>query len=625
MQSKRFSGRVASFLILLAVAALPQRCLCAQQSGVEAIRYNVDASNPATHTLHITMHVPAAAGGVTDLAIPAWTPGYYQILDFSKDIRNLCATDKDGKTLRVEQPNALTWRISSPSSFRVDYDVNAVEPGFGFFRCHADAHSTYINGAAAFLYVINGADRPCTLTIRVPNGWRVVAPLDPLGPVRSSSQGTLAEYQAQNYEDLIDAPIQSGDLEQLDFRVSEVPFSVVLVGQSPVDRGALEDTIRRIAGAGMKLFGSVPFKRYVFIIHFAVGSFGGGLEHRASCVLNVPSAPSNPAHPWAALIAHEYFHAWNVKRIRPVGLGPFDLSTKVRTPSLWFAEGVTDYYSQVLLRMANLTTPEEFLGEMARRIELFDTNPAHLRISAEEASRRAWEGGSMGYGGLDYYIAGSVLGFMLDIEIRAATAGRRSLDDVMRLLDHDYGSANRAYPETAILDAVNKVAGRDLSALYNRCIKAPARISWNEVLGRAGLALGGPDHPEPYLGVVCPLDGGSPAVVEAVDGASPAAQAGIQPGDVLAAMDGAPVNAASIRDAVARLQPGQSVVMTVKRGMEEAQITVRVGSRSSDGRLLLLPDADPVTLRIRDGLLRKELSGNAASPAAQVPTQSPSG
>lgn len=621
MQLKRLTHRrTASVAFLLAWTLLQFPCAGAQQLPA-AIQYELDATRSAAHVLHVTMRVPSTDPEAADIAVPAWSPGYYQILDFRRDIHNMRAASMDGRALDLQQTGPLTWRVSGKGPFRLDYDVDAAEAGFGFFRCHADARTAYVNGSAAFLYLPAERDRPCVLTVHMPTGWKIAAPLNPAETAQSTPEGVVARFRAPNYEALIDAPIQMGALEQIDFTVRGVPFSIALVGQSPVDRKALQDTVQRIAAAGMRLFGSVPFSRYVLVVHFAVGSFGGGLEHRASAVLNVPSSPQDPVHPWASLIAHEYFHAWNVKRIRPAGLGPFDLSKEVRTPSLWFAEGVTDYYSQVLLRMANITTPEDFLADMARRIKSFEANPAHLLISAEEASRRAWEGGSMGYGGLDYYIAGSVLGFMLDIEIRSATAGRHSLDDVMRWMDRRYGAANRAYPEGAILEAVNAVAGTDFSALYNRTIRAPGRIDWNEVLARAGLVMGGPGHVEPFLGIACPVDEGSGAVVEAVEPGSPAAEAGIQPGDVIAAIDSVPVNAANVRDVAGRLRPGGAAVLTVQRGSGEVRITVRVASRRTDGRLALIPDVDPLVARIRKELLRIEAAGAVGSPPAQIPTQ----
>ncbi len=626
MPPKRFiHATVRFFAVLLVLIPFQQTLASPQENSPERLRYDVDATRASGHTIHVTIHVPAEPTPATDLAIPAWSPGYYQILDFRRDIHDLHATDMDGHTLPMKQLDSLTWRVAASGPFLVDYDVQATEAGFGFFRCHADAHTAYINGAAAFLYLPKAKDRPCSLRIRAPSGWRIAVPLEPLNTPQSTTTGVEQDFRAHDYEDLIDAPIQMGELEQLDFRVHTVPFSIVLVGQSSVSRDALKDTVARIASAGMQLFGSVPFPRYMFLIHFAVGSFSGGLEHRASAVLNVPASPSDSAYPWASLIAHEYFHAWNVKRIRPAGLGPFDLTTKVPTASLWFVEGVTDYYSQVLLRMAGITGAEEFLAEMARRIAAFENNPAHLRISAEEASRRAWEGGSMGYAGLDYYIAGSVLGFMLDIEIRSATGGSHSLDDVLRLLDRKYGAANRAYPESAILEAINQVAGRDLSDLYQRTIRAPARIPWNEILGHAGLALGEPNRTEPYLGVICPLDAASPAVVEAVDPGSAAANAGLMPGDVVTAVDGVPVTAGNIRNIVAHLQPGESVVISITRAGTPAHITLPVGSKRTSGGIVLVPDADPLAMRIRAGLLREGPVGSSMSPAPEVTTKSPAG
>jgi predicted metalloprotease with PDZ domain len=396
-----------------------------------------------------------------------------------------------------------------------------------------------------------------------------------------------------------------GIMDRHDFTVKGIPFSAILVGETDVDPEALIRSLTKVSEAGIGIMGHAPFKRYYYIIHMAEGNFGGGLEHRSSTVLNVSGNVGKQPHPWAWLSAHEFFHLYNVKRIRPDVLGPFDYQNKVRTPSLWFAEGVTEYYAQVILRKSGITTPEDFLGWMSGEIANLQRNPARLKISAEEASRRGWEGGSFGFGGLSYYQKGSLLGLYFDIRIRAATANRKSLDDVMRRLDEEYGKKNVGYPEDGILKALTAVGGVDFSPEYDRLVRRTEEIPWEETLRAAGLRFTSLNERQAATGFSTTRGEADQVLIQKVDEENPAV-GGLKAGDELASLNGMRVRFDAWQRAAERFRPGQRLLLGIRRDNRPFELIVTVGSRSiPPDRVVPIAEVDEAARRIRDGLLRR--------------------
>jgi predicted metalloprotease with PDZ domain len=565
------------------------------------VRYDLSVADLADRRFRVEVTFNAGDAKSMLFAIPAWTPGYYQILNFQKDILNFRAVDGDGRPLPITRPDERTWQVElpSPGLVRASYEVSARDAGFGFFGSQLDAESRtgYINGASALMYVVGGKKMPATLALHLPEGWKVSTPLDPAGEPN--------QFRAANYDELIDCPVQMGDFERLDFDVKGTSFAAVLVGARNPDRSAMTEMLKSVSAAALDLFGYAPFKRYHYIFHFRQGSFSGGLEHRNSTVLNV--SPGSAAEPrgMAELVAHEYFHAWNVKRLRPAVLGPFDYTQRVRTGALWFSEGVTDYYALVLPRMAGLLSEEGFLQGLAGTLRNMQRNEARKKVSAEEASMKAWEGGSMGFGGLSYYDKGRLLGFLFDIKIRAATDGAKSLDDVMRLLDERYGRYDRGFEEDAILRAVNEVSGRDLTDFYNRFVRTTEEIPWNEILREAGLTYQEGTSKSPYLGISTPRATKGKVLVEMVVPDSAASAAGLKAGDEIVTLNATRVTLDGWQAAIGKLRPEQRITLGVRRDGDAMEIKAVVGERQDRYfRIVPVEGVDQRVARIRAGLLR---------------------
>jgi predicted metalloprotease with PDZ domain len=587
-------------LLLLAVSSRPAAA-ARQEADVPAVPlvYRLSIPDSASHRLHVKIVDSHPANAEITFAIPAWTPGYYQILNYQSDIEKVQASDGAGHSLRLTHPSPRVWSVDlaattpPPTQVIVEYDVHAHDAGLGFFGSVLDAEAQrgFVNGASAFLYEVGSTSRPIRLETSLPSGWKLATPLSPIAVARNASLGTHdsvpAVYTAESYDDLIDSPLQFGQFASSDFVSDGATFQCVGVGDRDWDRAKVTAVLTKIVHAAIGTFGKPPFQRYVFFYHIGGEGFEGGLEHHNSTVIHLSAAlRDGRAEEFQTVSAHEFIHAWNVKRLRPAGLGPFDYAQPVRSASLWWAEGVTDYYADVALYRAGLRDRSWLLTDLATRMEQLDNNPARRSVSLEEASRKAWEGESEGFDGLSYYLKGSLVGLYFDLLIRERTGDRACLDDVMRLLETQYGSKNRGYPEDALLTALEAVAQSDLHAEYAALVRSPGDIAWDAVLAPAGLALRRDEAS--YLGVQLTEARGKETnglIVEAVEPGSAAARCGLQKDDRLVALEGTPVTLDSFKTQLRRLPPNSPITLAVYRGNEPVTLRADSGLRRSHYRL----------------------------------------
>ncbi|NUL82481.1 MAG: M61 family metallopeptidase [Armatimonadetes bacterium] len=445
--------------------------------------YTVDASQPASRRFRIEMRVYGAEGESTTLSIPAWCPGWYIIQRYEQGLSNFSANDANGEALSVTQSGLRSWRVANKSeTFTLTYDVAARELGYGFFKCYLGPASGFINGPSAFLYVDGGLNAPSEVKLRLPQDWASVSGMAP-GETPNS-------YRAVNYDELVDCPIEIGLFRLESFIIDGVRFEMCVTGSlTPEQRAEWRRELEFVSKTAMQIMGGAPFRRYLYIIH-AIGpadfaNFYGGLEHMNSTVLNF-----SVGHSIAGLAAHELFHAWNVKRIRPKVLGPFDYSKEVRTENLWFAEGVTEYYARLILSRSGLETEEQFLSGLAADIAELQNNRARSRVTLADSSLKVWEtGDSSGFGGLNYYNKGMIVGFLMDVKLRTLSDNKKSLDDVMKLLMQRHNPPKPGYDEDGILKAYSEIAGQDMASFYNKLIRSTDELPYDEVLKPFGLEL----------------------------------------------------------------------------------------------------------------------------------------
>lgn len=413
--------------------------------------------------------------------IPGWCPGFYFLQKYQDKMYDVAASDDKGNALTITPVDSQGWRIENPKKrpLTFSYKVKGDDAGMGFFGVKVHANKTFANGAATFVYVDGRKEEPTQLALKLPDGW------DCATGMTRRADGVLT---AGGYDELIDHPLQLGKFEKRSFKIGESNFDVVWASADDTikpDINAQNVVLQKIAEPPIKMFGGAPFKHYVFILHLTNQGFLGGLEHRGSTCIAMPNTGGLDL---TTLAAHEFFHTWNVKNIRPKLLGPFDYTREQRTGNLWFAEGVTDYYANINAYRSGLRDAKWLYGTLGGEVSALQRGKTRLKITLEDACKQTWESGGFGFDDLDYYNKGLIAGFVFDAAIRGTTNGAKSLDDMMRSLFAKYRLPNPGYPEDGLRVELNRTAGADLSTLYNTVIRSTNEVPY-EGLQEIGLRV----------------------------------------------------------------------------------------------------------------------------------------
>ena len=461
-------------LIAFVAAALP----CLVQADIQ---YHLRLE-PDKRIFDVAVEL-TATDNQTTFRIPAWCPGYYQLERYDSTISGVTVTSASGTNLTYKHPDGLTWIVPTApgAKVRLAYSVHAVDPALGFFGAMLDSKTGFINGASTFMYVDGRTKEADRLDLETPDGWDVATAMDKAGNDYVASSG---------YDEFIDNPIQMGSFVRKKFTVEGIPFEAVYVSRDGnassirCDTAIETERLRLISGPAIKMFHGAAFKHYLYILHLAVGAFDGGLEHRASTCIAV----NNDSHlDLDDLAAHENFHAWNVKQIRPAVLGPFDYSQKARTSNLWWMEGVTDYYAKVLTYRSGIDDADWLLNQIRDQVTELQGSRQRTVTTLADSSRNCWENDGFGVGDLSYYTKGFLVGAILDASIRSQTDGAKSLDDVMRLLYKKYRLPQPGMPEDGILLALDEVVGKSaFDSIYHEMVDTTDELPY-DVLRNIGV------------------------------------------------------------------------------------------------------------------------------------------
>lgn len=570
--------------------------LCAALAARQPAITYVVTPDVGTQSFHVSMSVRDVHATPLEVRIPAWCPGWYVLTEYHENIRRVSAKTTSGVKLQVSEAGDRVWQVESrgATSVVVEYQVRGNDAGFGFFGCHLSERNGFVNPASLCMFPTGRTQEPVSIRFDLPTGWNLATALDP--------GRTDVEFLAQDYDELVDSPFELGHFKRVDFEAAGVPMFATFTyrGEMRPNADKIVSDLKLIAETQIAMFGGAPMKRYFWNIHLDTGSFGGGLEHRASTTLNVQNSADLDIR-WLA--SHEFFHLWNVKRIRPKILGPFDYTGPQRTGNLWFAEGVTSYYGDLTLYRAGMIDRERWLGTIANQTDTLQASNDRLKYSAEEASRRAWEGGSQGYGNLSYYNKGFLIGLLLDLSIRTRTAGEKSLDDVMRHMLKKHDPPKPGYDEDGILVAINEVTALDFTPLYTRLARTTEELPYGEVFAAAGLRYGGSEHGESGLTLVLAGAQAYPRVQE-VSPHSMGEAMGLQPGDFIVSVNGK--DARGSADPLSSIGPGEDVTISALRRSEKLSLTGTMGARTSTATSLsLAPNPTPLQQRILDGWLKR--------------------
>lgn len=445
---------------------------------------------PAAKTFAVSMTVTNPAES-EKFNIPAWCPGFYFLLDYNRRISDVTALTEDGAKLKVQWSGGHSFTVSNPDKvkFNVNYRVLGNDPGLGFFRAHLRSTSGFINGPSTFMYASNHMLEPHRVRFNLPPDWDIATAM-------TSPRAGI--YESDGYDEFVDHPIQLGKFVRRKFEVINIPFEAIFVADGALRCDPDEETerLKQASIPAIKMMGSAPFKRYLYIIHLEIGDFNGGLEHRASNVVAVANVNSLRLD---SLATHEFFHAWNVKQIRPDMLGPFDYSKEQRNPNIWFSEGVTDYYAYIHAYQAGFLTRSQLLDQLTNEIEELQSSEVRKRLTLEEVCKQTWENSGFGVGDLSYYTKGLVIGLVSDAAIRTITKGERSLDDLMRTFYERYALPKPGFAQDAIKEELVALGGSSMGDHYDTMVRSTKEMPY-ELLKGMGLRLTIPGqmYSEPY-------------------------------------------------------------------------------------------------------------------------------
>jgi predicted metalloprotease with PDZ domain len=567
------------------------------------IDYTVSVSHPERHIFGVTMRIPNVRDHLT-LQMPAWN-ALYQIRDFSSHIMQASAKDQAGNALPMAKLDKQTWGVAASGTITVTYGIFWDETGP--FASQLNSEHAFLNSAMLLMYVPDRRAEDTKIAFEdVPEGWRVAVELDAAGA--STGHPSLA-YVAPSYDALVDAPAEIGHFEEFRTEAGGKPIRIVVHGDAG-DRIKLVESLKKIVDYDVSLMGGAPFREYLFLFHVGNNFGGGGMEHMNCTAISADFPAQLPSY-----AAHEFFHAWNVKRIRPQALEPVDYTKEMYTRALWFAEGLTNTYGVYALERTGQWSPQQFYSNLADQIRELQSRPAHRWQSVEQSSLDSWFEKYPLYNrpeeSISYYNKGQILGVLLDIIIRDRTDNRASMDDVFRALNAEYAKAGRFYNESDGLRAVMEEVIRkkdpgaipDLSDFFTRYVAGTEEIPYSDFLSFAGLTLREGQRRAAF-GFAISRDAGSSPTIASVDRDSGASEAGLKEGDVLMRLNGESFPRLPerwLRDH----QPDERIDVKIQRGGEAMDFSFPLG-RLTDSTYQITEIASPTERqrRIRNGILR---------------------
>jgi predicted metalloprotease with PDZ domain len=570
---------VLLLIFLLATVVGPLRAAQETASPPLQLEYHLVLTHPNLHLVTVEITAGKVSGDSLDFVMPAWSPGRYAIYDFAKNVQEFEATGGQGQPLACTEVDKQTWHVDvrpAGGMVKARYRVFANDLNGSFSQF--DSTHANLNGPSIFMYIDGHMSDPLTLTVDAPQDWQLIS-----GFSESTSERT---FQAPDYDRLVDTPIEAAsEIKLAQFQEQGKTIQVAMHAYDTDDTGTakLLEGLKKIVRTEMALMPAPDFGHYTFIFHFAPDiPMGDGMEHLNSTQIILRGSLKSSLDEALETAAHEFFHLWNVKRLRPAELGPFDYTREVYTPSLWFAEGVTTYVGYLSLLRSGLWTREQFLDRLADEIRALEEEPGRTLMSAESSSFHAWfydrspqmQETNFANSTISYYNKGALLGMLLDLEMLSRTQGAKSLLDVLSALYHKfyqtppatYYGPGHGYTEPDILEAVNEVAGSDFTPFFDSYVRGTAPLPYGRALGMAGLTLriSVPEGSPPRIGTTTLPDNRGLRVLTIRPGGA-ADRAGLARDDLLLAVDNQTLATGDLNERLKAYPPGASVPFTVER------------------------------------------------------------
>ena len=584
----------------------------------DAHRYSIRPLDPTAHLFEVrlTVAAPDEAGQV--FALPAWIPGSYMIRDYARHVVAIRA-EADGVGLALTKLDKSSWRTESTErAVTLVLEIYAHDESVR--GAHLDITHAYFNGSCVFPVVFGQEDTECELEIFAPDlpgarDWRVATSMNRAG----AEPYGFGDYVAGDYAELIDHPVEIGNLSIGEFQVNGIPHAIAIRGNTKADMARLCHDLQTLCSFHLRMLGAPrDLDRYLFLLH-APGSGYGGLEHRwsSSLVSDRDSLPirgdegvSPEYRTFLGLVSHEYFHLWNVKRMKPAVFTPYDLSQESHTELLWVFEGITSYYDDLALVRSGLIPAQDYLELLGQTITRVNRGQGRRRQSVAESSFDAWtkfykQDANAGNSIVSYYAKGSLIALALDLKLRVETEGRNSLDDVMRTCWEKWGETGEGMPERGLEEVCAEVSGLDLGDFFDAAVRGTGELALEPLLHEHGVDYclrkskgredkGGDEVdaeklPAVWLGANLAVPAGK-TIFASLSNGGPAERAGVSPGDELVALDGVRANVSDSDTRIRRYRPGDKSELTVFRGDELLTLKLQWAEAPADTCYLNMPE-----------------------------------
>lgn len=592
---RQTKGYFPAVFVLLLLAAVP--FVSAQKRPLK-IDYTVSLSDTSKQQFHITTDIKNIAQPQFSLSLPTWAPGWYTVEDYFKNVLRFRVTDAAGKVLPTRMSRKQTWNIDTRgiSSFKVDYDYAATVLALNQARIAKDY--AFFTGIELFLQAEGHHDEPSTVHLNIPPGWKIATAL------KETSDPTT--FIAANYDVLVDAPVEIGNFDVTKYEVEGKPHYLIANPAGTFSKEKSEkfcEMMVKVVKADSAMFGGLPYEKYLHFYFFAPpeSNASGALEHLNSFVAFGPPGGSATPEDIIGTAAHEYFHLWNVKRIRPAEMWPYDYSRENETPLLWVSEGFTNYYGVVAEYRSGLMTQDGFLARAAGAASGVENSEARSYISPANSSVSTWAGYDSPVAfGISYYTQGENLGALLDLSIRNDTDGRSNLDDVMRALFNDHYKRGKGFTTEDMIGIINRITKKDYHDFYDRYVFGTDVPDYDRIFDYAGYKLEKKTGQSPEFGFnIRNRNGG--AMINAVEPNGAAADAGLKVGDIITKINGEKPSRASFQTFA-----GKTINLTVTRNGIDSEIPMNVGSSEVTSYSLKAADnITPLQSKVRAGWLKR--------------------
>lgn len=554
------------------------------QPTTNSIDYTIRLDKANAHIFDVSINIPAHQQQALTLTLPAWLPGSYMIRDFAKNIITFKANDANQQAVAFHKVDKQTWQVETlGKAICVTYQVYAFD--LSVRTAYLDNQRGFFNPSSTCLGITELKQLPCSLNIHKPEhfaNWKVATglPRD-----EHTNRYEFGRYLATDYQHLIDCPFELGNFAVFEFTVADVPHFMVFSGKHFADQARLIKDVQALCQHHIDLFGEAPFAEYWFITNLMAEGFGG-LEHKNSTVLvasrfdlpnpNKPNDTSDRYKTFLSLCSHEYFHAWNVCRIKPAEFVPYDLSKEVHTTQLWAFEGITSYYDDFSLYRTGIVSLEDYLSLLSKTMTRVYRGQGELKQTVSESSFDAWtkfyqQGSDAVNNIVSYYTKGSLIALWLDLTIRLKSNGEYSLDNLMRIIWQQHGKTLIGTTENNYIDIANQLCGEDISAKMKALLHTANRVELSDLLTRVGIEftnvpyqkvnsieVANKEPESTYLGAFYKsVPGGLQVTV--IEEGSPAELAGLSVNDVIIALDKMKMTEKSLAQLLAHLPIGHQL------------------------------------------------------------------